>query len=25
MSAMPDERRQAFADLWEEVKAFYAR
>jgi spermidine/putrescine transport system substrate-binding protein len=24
MSAMPDERRQAFADLWEEVKAFYA-
>jgi len=25
MSAMPDERRQAFADAWEEVKAFYAR
>jgi spermidine/putrescine transport system substrate-binding protein len=25
MSAMPDERRQAFADTWEEVKAFYAR
>jgi spermidine/putrescine transport system substrate-binding protein len=25
MSAMPDERRQIFADTWEEVKAFYAR
>jgi spermidine/putrescine transport system substrate-binding protein len=24
MSAMPDDRRQAFSDLWEEVKAFYA-
>jgi len=25
MSAMPDDRRQAFADLWEEVKAGYAK
>ena len=24
MGALPDERRQAYADLWEEVKAFYA-
>lgn len=24
MSPMPDERRQAFVDAWEEVKAFYA-
>ena len=24
MGALPDERRQAFNDLWEEVKAFYA-
>ena len=24
MADLPDERRQAFADLWEEVKAFYA-
>lgn len=25
MSALPDERRQAFNDLWEEVKAYYAK
>ncbi|SNB72378.1 spermidine/putrescine transport system substrate-binding protein [Arboricoccus pini] len=25
MGPLPDERRQAFADLWEETKAFYAR
>jgi spermidine/putrescine transport system substrate-binding protein len=25
MSALPDDRRQAFTDLWEEVKAFYAK
>ena len=25
MSALPDDRRQAFADTWEEVKAFYAK
>lgn len=25
MGALPEERRQAFNDLWEEVKAFYAR
>ena len=25
MSAMPDKRRQDFADTWEEVKAFYAK
>lgn len=25
MGALPDDRRQAFNDLWEEVKAFYAR
>lgn len=25
MSALPDERRQAFNDAWEEVKAFYAK
>ncbi|GLS22140.1 spermidine/putrescine ABC transporter substrate-binding protein [Labrys miyagiensis] len=25
MSALPDDRRQSFADLWEEVKAFYAK
>jgi spermidine/putrescine transport system substrate-binding protein len=25
MSALPDERRQAFSDGWEEVKAFYAK
>lgn len=25
MGALPDERRQAFNDLWEEVKAFYAQ
>ena len=24
MGALPDDRRQAYADLWEEVKAFYA-
>lgn len=24
MAAMPDERRMAFADLWQEVKAYYA-
>lgn len=24
MSAMPDERRMAFSDLWQEVKAYYA-
>ena len=24
MGALPDERRQAYADLWEEVKAYYA-
>jgi spermidine/putrescine transport system substrate-binding protein len=24
MSALPDDRRQAFNDVWEEVKAFYA-
>lgn len=24
MSAMPDERREAFNNLWQEVKAFYA-
>ncbi len=25
MGALPDDRRQAFNDLWEEVKAFYAQ
>ncbi|RFB78676.1 ABC transporter substrate-binding protein [Methylovirgula sp. 4M-Z18] len=25
MAALPDDRRQAFNDLWEEVKAFYAK
>jgi spermidine/putrescine transport system substrate-binding protein len=25
MSALPDERRQAFNDIWEETKAFYAK
>ena len=25
MGALPDERRQAFNDLWEEVKAYYAQ
>jgi spermidine/putrescine transport system substrate-binding protein len=25
MAPMPDDRRQAFADTWEEVKAFYAK
>ncbi len=25
MSALPDDRRQAFNDAWEEVKAFYAK
>jgi spermidine/putrescine transport system substrate-binding protein len=25
MSALPDDRRQAFADAWEETKAFYAK
>ncbi|SEF15156.1 spermidine/putrescine transport system substrate-binding protein [Rhizobiales bacterium GAS191] len=25
MSALPDDRRQAFNDVWEEVKAFYAK
>ncbi len=25
MAALPDDRRQAFSDLWEEVKAFYAK
>jgi spermidine/putrescine transport system substrate-binding protein len=25
MAALPDDRRQSFADLWEEVKAFYAK
>jgi spermidine/putrescine transport system substrate-binding protein len=25
MSAMPDDRRTAFADLWQETKAFYAK
>jgi len=24
MSALPDDRRQAFNDVWEEVKAFFA-
>ena len=24
MGALPDDRRQAYADLWEEVKAYYA-
>jgi spermidine/putrescine transport system substrate-binding protein len=25
MAALPDDRRQSFSDLWEEVKAFYAK
>ena len=25
MSALPDDRRQAFNDIWDEVKAFYAK
>jgi len=25
MGALPDDRRQAFNDTWEEVKAFYAK
>jgi spermidine/putrescine transport system substrate-binding protein len=25
MSSMPDDRRQSFSDIWEEVKAFYAK
>jgi len=25
MSALPDDRRQAFNDVWDEVKAFYAK
>jgi spermidine/putrescine transport system substrate-binding protein len=24
MSALPDDRREAFNNLWQEVKAFYA-
>ena len=25
VSALPDDRRQAFNDVWDEVKAFYAK
>ena len=25
MSALPDDRRQSFNDIWDEVKAFYAK
>jgi spermidine/putrescine transport system substrate-binding protein len=25
MAALPDDRRQSFSDVWEEVKAFYAK